>query len=58
MVAIEGAPKELFKMSGKFSVERDVVDGGTKVKVAKSRWTIERKVGGTWRRTMRMARVS
>jgi hypothetical protein len=45
-------------MSGKFNAERDVEEGGTKVKVAKRRWTIERKVGGIWRRTMRMARVS
>jgi hypothetical protein len=32
--------------------------GGTKVRVAKRRWTRERKVGGSWRSTMRMAMVS
>jgi hypothetical protein len=35
-----------------------VDEGGTKVRVAKRRWTIERKVGGIWRRTMRIAMVS
>jgi hypothetical protein len=58
IVAIEGVPKDPFRMSGKFNAEREVEEGGTKVKVANSKWTIERKVGGIWRRTMRMAMVS
>jgi len=58
IVAMEGVPREPLRMSGKFSAEKEVEDGGTKVKVAKSRWTIDRKVGGIWRRTMRMAMVS
>jgi hypothetical protein len=58
MVATDGVPKVPFRISGKLSADRAVDEGGTKVKVAKSRWTMERKVGGIWSRTMRMAMVS
>ena len=40
----------------KLNPEVAAVEGGTNVNVAKRRWMIERKVGGIWRRTMRMAR--
>jgi hypothetical protein len=58
MVATDGVPNVPSKMSVKLRPALADVEGGTKVKVAKSKWIIERKVGGICRRTMRMAIVS
>jgi hypothetical protein len=63
IVKREGVPLEPWNMSARDGraerADRDVpVCGGTKVRVAKRKWTMVRTVGGSWSRMMRMARTS